>query len=85
MSNENTVGDFRFGLKSDLDHARFVESLYRETEESIGDLGAVPAGTTYLDIANVLIDTFSGYSSMDSISATELPALISDALEQLQE
>jgi hypothetical protein len=82
MSSSNTIGDFRFGLKSEEDHARFTESLYREAE-SMSELGEVPAGTTFLDIANTLIDTFFGYSSMDSITATELPTLISDALEQM--
>lgn len=84
MSTEesNTIGDFRFGLNSPEAHARFTESLYRDLEP-LKELGEVPAGLTYWDIADVFLDTIVNYAGMEAIPATELAVLISDALEQL--
>lgn len=85
MTDTNhTMGNFRFGLNSQEDHARFVESLYRELEP-LRQWGEVPEGLTYWDIADVILDTISGYTSIDSVGATEVPTLIVDALEQIRE
>lgn len=78
----NTIGDFRFGLASEEHKARFVESLYRELEP-LREMGEVPAGTTYSEIADVMVDTIAGYASSGPIPATELATLLTDALEQL--
>lgn len=79
----NTIGDFRFGLKSPEDHARFTESLYRELE-SVRELGIINPELTYWDVADAIMDTIVNYAGMGPIEASELPTLISDALEQLQ-
>ena len=79
----NTIGDFRFGLGSPEDHARFTESLYREVEP-LKEMGLVNPELTYWDIADAILDTIVNYAGMGPIEATELPTLISDALEQLQ-
>jgi hypothetical protein len=81
---EQTMGDFRFGLNNQELHSRFVDSLYRELEP-IKAWGEIPAGITYWDIADVIIDTISGYTTIAAIPATEIPALITDALEQIKE
>ena len=82
-NSSNTIGDFRFGLNSPEDHARFTESLYRELEP-LRELGTVNPDLTYWEIADVIMDTIVNYSGEGPIEATELPTLISDALEQLQ-
>lgn len=79
---ENTIGDFRFGLETPELHARFTESLYRDLEP-LRELGKVPAGVTYWEIADVFMDTIANYAGMGEIPATELAVLISDAVEQL--
>lgn len=79
-----TIGDFRFGLDSQDKHTEFVSSLYRELE-SLEEWGEVPAGTTFADVADSILDTIFGYGQISSIPATELPTLIIDALEQLKE
>lgn len=80
---ENTIGEARFGLDTPEAFARFTESLYREIE-GIKEMGKVNPELTYWEIADVFLDTISGYAGMGSIPATDLPTLISDALEQLQ-
>lgn len=80
--SNNTIGDFRFGLETGEQHARFVESLYREIEP-LREMGTLPAGTTYWDIADVILDTISGYAGIAPIPATDLAILINDALEQI--
>jgi len=77
-----TIGDFRFGLDSEEKHARFTESLYREVE-SVREMGTVDPTLTYWDVADAMLDTISNYAGMGPIPATELVALIKDALEQL--
>lgn len=81
--SSNTIGDFRFGLKSPEDHARFTESLYRELE-SVKEMGTVNPELTYWDVADAIMDTIVNYAGMGPIEATALPVLINDALEQLQ-
>lgn len=81
--NGNTIGDFRFGLKSPELHARFTESLYRELEP-LKEWGTVNPELTYWDVADAIMDTIVNYAGMGPIEATELPTLINDALEQLQ-
>lgn len=82
-SASNTIGDFRFGLKSPEDHARFTESLYRELEP-LREWGTVHPELTYYDVADAIMDTIVNYAGTGPIEATELPTLISDALDQLQ-
>jgi hypothetical protein len=81
--NSNTIGDFRFGLGSPEDHARFTESLYRELEP-LKEWGAVNPELTFWEVADAIMDTIVNYAGMGPIEATELPTLINDALEQLQ-
>lgn len=83
MSDDNTIGEFRFGLDSSEAHARYSESLYRELAVLDG-WGEVPAGTTFASVADVIMDTIINYSGMGPIPATELPTLVLDALEQLK-
>lgn len=78
----NTIGEFRFGLKSAEDLAEFTASLYREME-TIRELGTIPKGTTYYDIADVILDTICNYAGMGEITASELPIIIRDALDQI--
>ena len=80
---QNTIGDFRFGLNSTEDHARFTESLYRELEP-LKELGKVDPDLSYWDIADAIMDTIVNYAGMGPIEATELATLISDAVVQLQ-
>jgi len=82
MDSENTIGDFRFGLETGEQHARFMESLYREVEP-LREMGVLPAGTTYWDIADVILDTIAGYTGIAPVPATDLAVLITDALEQI--
>lgn len=81
-TENNTIGEFMFGLHSQEDHARFTESLYRDVE-SIREWGSVDPRLTYYDIADVILDTIANYAGIGAIQATELPVLIKDALEQL--
>lgn len=80
---ERNAGDFRFGLGTKELHNDFVQSLYRDLEP-LREWGEVPAGTTYWEVADVILDTISGYTSIAPIDATDLAQLIADALEQLQ-
>lgn len=85
MTNNNqTIGDFLFGLEDSEAHARFVESLYREMEP-LNEWGDIPSGITFAEVADVILDTIANYAGMGPIPATELPTLINDALEQLRE
>jgi len=79
-----TIGDFRFGLDSQVLQNEFLSSLYRELEP-LKDWGEVPQGVTFFDIAGAILDTLSGYTQIADIPATELPDLIGDILEQLRD
>jgi hypothetical protein len=79
-----TVGDFRYGLASAEAHAEYNASLYREIEDLRG-WGDVPAGKTFWDLADALLDAFFGSTSIASIPASDLASVITDALEQVQE
>ena len=81
---DKTIGDFRFGLKSPEDMARFTESLYRDLEP-LQEWGDVPEGLTYADIADAIVDTIANYATIESIPATNLPTLIQDILEQIKD
>lgn len=84
MSENNTIGDFRFGLESPEHQARFTESIYRELAP-LKEWGALPEGLTFSDIADAIVDTISNIAGMGPIPATELPEVILTALEQLRE
>lgn len=81
---ENTIGEFRFGLASAEDHARYSESLYRSLD-GLKELGELPVGTTFHSVADAILDTVINYSSLGPILATELSDLVRDAVEQLEE
>lgn len=84
MSSEHhTIGEFRFGLETADDHARFTESLYRDLEP-IKELGTVDPNLTYWNIADAIMDTIVNYAGMGPVPANELAILIGDAVEQLQ-
>jgi hypothetical protein len=82
--DENTIGEYRFGLASEEAHARYAESLYRSLDD-LRNLGELPPGTTYYDVADAILDTVINYSALGPILATELSDLVRDAVEQLEE
>ena len=81
---EKTIGDFRLGLDSIEQHNDFISSIYRELEP-LKEWGELPAGTTYSTIADVILDTISGYGSIAEIPAMQLGNLIQYALEQIKD
>lgn len=81
--DENTIGEYRFGLGSEEDHARYAESLYRSIDE-LKELGELPAGTTFYDVADAILDTVINYSALGPILATDLADLVKDSVEQLE-
>lgn len=81
--DENTIGEYRFGLASEEDHARYAESLYRSIDE-LKELGELPSGTTFYDVADAILDTVINYSALGPILATDLADLVKDSVEQLE-
>lgn len=84
MSDNNTIGDFLFGLESPEHQARFVDSIYRELAP-LKEWGALPEGLTFYDIADVIVDTIGNLAGMGPIPAMELPEVVMTALGQLRE
>lgn len=83
LEDENTIGDYRFGLPSEEAHVDYAESLYREIEE-LKELGELPPGTTFYDVADVILDTVINYSALGPILPSDLANLVKDSVEQLE-
>lgn len=83
LEDENTIGDYRFGLASEEAYGDYAESLYREIEE-LKDLGELPPGTTFYDVADVILDTVINYSALGPILPSDLANLVKDSVEQLE-
>lgn len=79
-----TIGAELFGLRDGNEHAAAVDSIHRALAP-LREKGPVPQGTTYHAIADAIVDTISGYSGEGNITPDLLPALLTDALDQLDE
>lgn len=78
-SGEHLIEE-RLGLGEE-GQARLISAAYH----SLGDLRDVPVphGTTLFDVADVILDTISGYASGGPVGHADLAPLVRDALEQL--